>query len=277
MDEIRTCLANGVSRIYTQYSAVENPEKCGNTRVVNSRHQEREMLFVVSGSNYFRLNKGVYKTKPGDLFMIDSMVPHWYRYIPGDNDLIHLWIFLRKKYLEAACLKVENGLARIMFPRIYYPNDLNQLINRKWNLLIESGKTDEKFIFNYMRNTINLILEESCLLLEDKGSWKNSFISVIEMIKQHIEVQHGRNCSLKQFEQLTGYSRDYIVHGFKKMTGITIGDYINEVRIAYTAKALSIGIKQKEIAFELGFSTPANFWNWMQNHREEIENQLRRM
>ena len=76
-------------------------------------------------------------------------------------------------------------------------------------------------------------------------------------------------------EKVSGYSRYYLSHRFRESEGYTIGDYIDKIRVEYTIEAMKRGLRQKEIAFELGFSTPSNFWIWLRKHREKIDAAVR--
>jgi AraC-like DNA-binding protein len=84
-------------------------------------------------------------------------------------------------------------------------------------------------------------------------------------------MSNARDCSLSRLEKISGYSRYYLSHRFREYEGCTIGEYIDKIRIQYTIEAMKRGLRQKEIAFELGFSSPSNFWTWVQKHRKQIE------
>ena len=82
--------------------------------------------------------------------------------------------------------------------------------------------------------------------------------------------RNGNGCSLEHLDLLLGCIRCHFAHKFHEKTGITVGKYIDQVRIKYVLWARKRGISQKEIAYELGFSSPSSFWNWLQKHRNEL-------
>jgi AraC-like DNA-binding protein len=51
---------------------------------------------------------------------------------------------------------------------------------------------------------------------------------------------------------------------------MTVGEYINKVRLEYVRNALKRGVRQKEMAYELGFSSPTAFWNWFRKYRDQV-------
>ena len=99
---------------------------------------------------------------------------------------------------------------------------------------------------------------------------KNTVDNVVESLKRYIRMSNARDCSLDRLEKFSGYSRFYLSHRFRKHEGCTIGQYIDKVRLRYTEEALKRGLRQKEIAFELGFSSPSNFWIWLRKHKISI-------
>ena len=87
---------------------------------------------------------------------------------------------------------------------------------------------------------------------------------------------HASDCSYRQLEQISGYNRFYQAHRFRDSEGCTIGEFINRVRIIYAADAFRHGMLQKEIAIELGFSSPSNFGNWFCKHKTAIQEEAKR-
>ena len=98
--------------------------------------------------------------------------------------------------------------------------------------------------------------------------------TVIESLKRYIRMSNARGCSLEHLEKVSGYSRFYLSHRFRECEGCTIGEYIDKIRVQYTVEAMKRGLRQKEISFELGFSTPSNFWIWLRKHRDIINRSL---
>ncbi|MBQ9503250.1 MAG: helix-turn-helix transcriptional regulator, partial [Lentisphaeria bacterium] len=77
-------------------------------------------------------------------------------------------------------------------------------------------------------------------------------------------------CSLEHLAAISGYTRGYLAHKFRDETGLTVGEYIARVRLEYIRSALKRGTRRKEMAYELGFSSPSAFWNWFRKYRNEV-------
>jgi len=264
-------LRSGVTTIFSQYSPVSRAKEA--VRFQSSSHVKRELLFVVQGTSSFMLNNSVYPAEPGTLFFIDRWVPHEFKYIPSDNSLQHLWIHFEENRFPIVFLNVEHGkispLKNILILRQEYAELLKYRLDQFDHFLHKDAQSLDLCI----RDMVNSILNEAAFLLSNPDLQQretSKLSSVIESVKTHISLRNGRNCSYKELEQISGFSSSYLSHRFREYTGMSIGEYIDQLRIEYTVSALKRGMKQKEIAYELGFSSPVNFWCWLQKHKDKI-------
>ena len=92
---------------------------------------------------------------------------------------------------------------------------------------------------------------------------------ITSWVKNYISMNYGRNSSMEELERLTGYNRRHLMRKFKSESSMTIGEYINCVRRGFIAAA-GKRLTQKEIAFQLGFKSPAAFWLWQKRDRERF-------
>lgn len=109
---------------------------------------------------------------------------------------------------------------------------------------------------------IQLICGEMELNQESSLHASRSNNEIIQRVQNYIEINYGRNSSIADLEKFSGYNRYYLMRLFKVQTGFTILQYINQIRQRIAEDALNRNISQKEIAFQLGFSSPAAFWLW---------------
>ena len=87
--------------------------------------------------------------------------------------------------------------------------------------------------------------------------------SIVDLVKSRIENNNSRNCSMEELSGYSGYSKSRLSHLFKEKTGMTVGQYIDEVRRDYLLDGHIAGLKQKEIAFNLGFKSASAFSTWL--------------
>ena len=240
----------------------------------NSMHKEIEFLFVMRGHSQFMLNHQLFPLGPGDMVIIDSWDPHALRYSPTDHDLLHLWLHLWKDDFIADFLQIhEHGEFTFFYPTMHLPYDISNLIRRRCKTAREHGSgMTEHSVNRYMRQPLNLVLDDLLVDIENKTpeTAKDGKIKIADSVKQFINSTHGSHCSLSALEKYTGYNKFYLAHLFKKETGSSIGEYVNETRIKYTVEAELHGIRHSNIANEIGFSSHSVFCQWLKRHKNKI-------
>lgn len=271
MEEIGRILSSGVGAIFTQYA--EGEECTPGDGFKSSVHPHREMLFIIEGRSRYMLNNRVFDAVPGTFFLIERWVPHPVGYRESDHDLLHLWFHLPGTVLDASVIRVEShGRYRLDSKQVIFPPDLQSALIRRWDALNAlKEKISSETVRHYLRGPLNALLDEAAFQLAGpETDAAETADNIVRAVKNHIRIMNARGCSLKHLEQISGYSRFYLSHRFQKVVGCTIGEYVDRVRAEYTREAFRRGLKQKEIASELGFSSPSNFWSWLQKHKEEV-------
>ena len=261
--EILAAFDQGIKKIYCKHS----PGKVQTETASPGIHQHREILFVLQGESEFPLNHKLMPVKPGQVVLIDRWDAHCARYVPSDRNLLFLWFFLFPSGLVAWVQHVDGigNLSHVM-KSIDLPFDLAMTVNRRWDELNQLppdeilGKVDL-----FMKNLLSTLLDEIRMYLYKKDQYqqgRDGNLKFINSIQRIIEVNNGRDCSLDQLVKITGFSKFYISHTFKKVNGITIGAYIDKIRINFFESARKQGLSHKQIAFELGFSNSSALSTW---------------
>lgn len=270
MEKIFKTLDLGVKRIISSRSMdyISTDTKGFNL----SNHANKELLFVLQGKSRYSLDGKIFTLTPGTMVMIDSWESHQKGYLQKDNALIHLWLCFTPNRLYACLLSVgKNGAYSTITDKVDIPNELYMFINNRWERLKQRQNITLDLIKSFMFTPCNCILDEIQLQLQlspHKMDYQTgSYSPIVEAIIRRIHQSNARNCTYAQLEKALGYNRDYLARTFKKEIGCTIGNYIASYRYELTTLALSKGIKQKEIAEDLGFSSPSNFWNWLNKMR----------
>jgi AraC-like DNA-binding protein len=275
MELLKQHFSQGVKNIITGHSSGEISEECSSFS--SSTHPQRELFYVLEGKSHYMLNGKVFQAEPGTFFLIDHWEPHAFGYRKQDHNLIHLWLHGSENdyIVSGAFLKVGvGGEFNAISQRVKLPIELHQFLDRRWNSLCEESVITGDVIKDFLQGPLEAILDEICFSLfhpRIKGELLEKSDSIIEPLKRYIRMSNARDCSLSRLEKISGYSRYYLSHRFREYEGCTIGEYIDKIRIQYTIEAMKRGLRQKEIAFELGFSSPSNFWTWFQKHRKQIE------
>lgn len=237
-------------------------------------HPRREIFFAVEGTCRYLLAGKVHEASPGTAFLIDAWEPHAFGYRREDGGLRHFWLHFSgpDDPLSAVLLRVSAGGEYRMERRpVVLPPDYRNILDRRWDALDRGGDFSPETVRACMLCPLEAVLDEIGFLLahgDAPGEVPAESVSVTGSVKKYIRMSNARGCSLAHLEQVFGYSRYHLAHRFRAEAGCTIGEYVDRVRLEFAGQALKRGLKQKEIAFELGFSSPSNFWNWLSKHRE---------
>jgi AraC-like DNA-binding protein len=79
---------------------------------------------------------------------------------------------------------------------------------------------------------------------------------VIDAVEQHFR----EPLDIETIARLTYMSKSHLCHAFKKRTGLSVKQYVNEVRVTHARKMLEQGIRNiTQIAFECGYASPSYF------------------
>ncbi len=268
-DTIKDTLLAGAGEIISTRNLEPYPAARADDSFRADRHLHREILFILEGESRFMLNGRICPARPGTAFLLDRWENHSYGYRREDRNLIHLWIHSNEDRLYGSLIEVGcAGQYHSAGSHMTFSPDLHHLLLRRWEMLEKMPRCSPEAALILMKPPVDLLLNEFALLqfgLIDFPEENTSDIMVF--LRNYIRNANGRGCSLENLERLCGYSRFHLSRLFREQCGQTIGDYIDEVRLHFTEEARKRGLKQKEIAAELGFSSPSAFWYWHRKHQ----------
>ena len=266
-----TAFRRGIRRIICKHSD-GSPQT---ENVPPGIHQHREILFILRGESRFPLNHKIFDVKAGDVILIDRWIPHRVGYPASDRNMLYLWFFLFPTHLNLLLHQIDQtGKVSYAVKWVELATDLKLVIDRHWD---EFDKlAPENALANldiFLRQPLTMLLDEFRFYLQIsdlKDEKKQTTNEIVNSIQHIIEAKKGRDCSLAQLEKFTGFSRFYISHLFRDAYGISIGQYINRVRMIFFESAKKQGLSHKQIAFELGFSSNSALLMWYRKAKEKI-------
>lgn len=218
------------------------------------RHPQCEILFAAHGKSLFSLAGKVFRADEGDVFIIRSWTPHSFGYRKCDSELCHIWFSLTEGRLSFNSVEVGANGAFSSNAHAGLSQDTAGVLMRR----LEENRD--------LENIIRLVLEETSEALETPPRETDA---LIESVRRYIESANARECSLKHLAAIHKCSVSRIAHGFRNAFAMSVGEYIGLIRMRYTESAKKHGLSQKEIAAELGFSSPASFWRWRNTKKRE--------
>ena len=216
-------------------------------------HDHYEMELVISGSGSQILNGENFKLEKGDVFLLRPLDFHK---IHSDGiefvclninpSIVPKWIISKLNSMKQAVVchlsdeDYDNFICLI--------NVLNKEINEKSNDL-------------YLIKTTTVSLIFSLFLKQNKGNILDDDIVLRVIYYLQKDYRFTKKVSLDEIANYLGYSKYYTSTKFHKKYGMTIQDFIINLKIEYSKKLLvESNYSITEIIMESGFSSLSNFY-----------------
>lgn len=226
-------------------------------------HPELEFILINSGAFIFYTDDSTHHLREGDVFVINARVPHYGEVIaegstfcmvqfclPHEEKEIHSWFW---RFLTA-----ENW-TEICFPA----NSPEALLlgSQMERLLFGSYRCHEVLVCHAMTCKYELLgfLYENEYLSDAKEKVLGQQAKDVLRILSFMEAHYSENISLAEIAAQVHMSKNYVCRLFKRVTGRTVMDCLNFLRIAEAEKYLRNGRSVTETSSSVGFSCPAYF------------------
>ena len=229
---------------------------------VMERQPVCEVLLSLAGTCEYALGNRVFTVGPNCAVLIPAWCPHARFYRECDDGVTHLWILA--EYRHCRCFTVRQGRIQVLksfsFPLSVH---LSLLTLSRWEAWEKSGARPETCP-QYLLNVLDATLDE--LFIARERGFRNERADLVADTLTTIRSQYGCNCSLEFLARRAGCSKFHLAHLIRERTGRTVKSFVDEARTEYIQAARMHGIMQKEIAANLGFSSPSACGNWMRKH-----------
>ncbi|OGF50723.1 MAG: hypothetical protein A2231_05655 [Candidatus Firestonebacteria bacterium RIFOXYA2_FULL_40_8] len=125
-----------------------------------------------------------------------------------------------------------------------------------------------KNVFKYLSGKENL--EETKILLANdinKIKRHKKYMKVVENVMYYMEINYKRQITLEEISNVIRLNRDYLNRIFKFETGMTLFDYLIQVRIEKSKELLKdVRFNIKEVASKVGYSDISYFCKLFKKH-----------
>ena len=237
------------------------------------KHQHMEVFFVVEGSGKLEINGRIVYVSDGDILAIDSMMPHRICGIDSSAPFVVMALmfditaFIRDEYMvfhKDQLLRLFTKLSTSDF-KISGENKISSKIQ---NVLFD---IEDEFLDTEDNNVIRsfLILLLSYLVQynnnqdnSEKLLAKTPHSAEIEKTMIYINKNINQNLTLDRLARIANMNKTYYSTIFKKVTGMTVWEYILNARIEL---AISYLVKNNdefnitEILSMCGFNNATSF------------------
>ncbi len=234
-------------------------------------HDELELTFVIKSEGTKFIGDHTSEFKPGEIILLGSRLPHYWRnhdsyyHQPVENSAEAIIIRFNRDYAGAEFLKIPpmkpvydllNNAVRGVYIN-HHHDDLQQQ-------LIAFLKLDEgQRIIALTEILWNIATQKPYDYLCSIGyahQFKRNDIEKIDTVYNYVLNNFKAELSVQAIAEKCNMNTAAFCRYFKKKTGKTVKDFINEIRLGNATKLLLKGdLTIAEIAFESGFNNPSYF------------------
>ena len=221
-------------------------------------HRALEINYVLEGEVDIMVNGKKNVLLPGDLFLIDSFLPHSVSSQKGNRAiLIQLPYTLLKRYIpdiENLIFKIDNTTCD---PKERTKIDQFIEIITKMQILFEFKPKGSKLRFNSLvfEMMYQLYHNFSEPLSENDLSKRQKNFELITRIMDYTNEHYMEGVSLSDIAGVVCFQKEYFCHFFKKNMGMTYLEYLCELRLSHICSdLLETELSLKSILEKNGFT-----------------------
>ncbi len=235
-------------------------------------HSEYEILYVIEGTGTSFVADNVAHFYPGDLALLGSNLPHFWRSDEAYHDINS------KKKIDYIVIQFPAELfceSLFRFPEFHAIRELFDRASRGIRFLppfsVEAGEQVKSIAGSEGFNRIVLLLK----LLNSMAKTSRYKVLAGELYHRQnhdftddrlTRVMHYLNTSYRQkiaLEKVSGIANLHpaaFCRYFKEKTGKSFSEYVNDMRISYACKLIIEGkLSVSQVCFESGFNNLSNF------------------
>jgi AraC-like DNA-binding protein/mannose-6-phosphate isomerase-like protein (cupin superfamily) len=242
-------------------------------------HPEFEILYVIEGSGTSFVADSIEDFQSGDLAMIGSNLPHFWRsdekYIKSNGALKIKYIvvqfpcdFLKEEIINYPEYHSIGGLLERSAQGIRFSSDFVRKISKK---LIKISKSNgfERIIL-LQRLLFELAsTNEYKLLAGELYQHENHSITNFRLAKvmQFLNTNYQRKIELGKVASIANLHPAAFCRFFKEKSGKSLSEYLNDLRIGYACRLIIEGkMSVSQISYESGFNNLSNFNRTFKKH-----------
>ena len=225
-----------------------------------------EIIFIISGEHHLLIDGTEYLLKEKDIVIINPLQTHSHL-MPPEGRLSSLTI--PKEFLLTSGFARQKG----SFENLVH----NEKLWNKFRDFYLAYYTIEPLREPILRA---ILLELLIIIFKEYFKLDENFSenSRIYQILEYLNSNYTENITLDSIAKEFHYNKSYLASTFKKLTGRTLTEYINQNRCHYAETLLkTTNIKIEDIAEMCGFSSDATFRRVYKRHRKTSPSNVRKM
>ncbi len=233
------------------------------------KHDEMELLFIEKGFGTRFVGDHIEQFKDGDLVMLGSKVPHFWKsdaiFDEREDLTITAYCLTFNKSLLGDLIRLPefhkiNLLFRNAESGLCFPGIPLHKLSKKFDKMIEARDADR---FSHLIAMLQYLSEKEQKSLISPG-YSNQYDAGadkrISNVFEYITQNFKKNILLEEVADIANMSTNAFSRFFKAQTHKTFSQFLNETRVGYACKLLiDDNLSITQIAYNSGFPNHSNF------------------
>lgn len=249
-------------------------------------HQEIELIYVQEGILNLGVEEHVFTLEKGDIYIVNSGISHYFLSSPGS---VRLVVQIDPTFFthETSASDLVKHLNLIEPYSIHWDQTIReQIYHFIATIGYEIGSKDIAYRFRiqellygfYVKTFRNFPLKQSGSDILAPSIKNQDVLDKLNRVYRYIETHYDHDISLERVSDHIGYNSYYFTRFFKKHTGQTFVEFLNEFRVNRAKWYLvTTDWSISEVAFESGFQSVKTFHSVFRKHVMDSPLQYRKI
>lgn len=229
----------------------------------NHWHEQIEFLYILKGNAGIQCNSNVFHVEPEDLVIINSNELHYDESL--SSELSYYVIIIDISLLHSSSIDVieTKYITPITRSRILFSNKVTMdqsLLDCIKNMIYEYENKEmgyELAIKSYIYRLLLLLMrnQKSRILTVEEYISRVKNLESFKKVLKYIDEYFLEDINLNQLSKMMNVCDSHFCRAFKTLTGKTLSDYINRLRIVKAENLLvNSDMNISEVAMNVGFN-----------------------
>lgn len=257
---------------YLPFSTYEGVDKGLTCYIPIHWHEELEIAYISKGITEINIDLNNYVAKTGDICFIKPLSLHAFKNPNIDHTICWHSMVFNSSMIQSAL--TDGCLIKYIAPLLNNENELPLILNNTspgYNEILETilnlfncykDKYDgyELEIKSLLFHLFSLLYKYNLVKKSPKKNISCDATYKIKNTLNYISENYYNPITINELAEICGFSEYHFMKFFKKHTGMTCIEYINNYRLEEASKLLTHSNKSiMDISFEVGFNSVSYF------------------
>ena len=244
-------------------------------------HPQYELIYIDKGSGMRYVGDNVAQFSSGELVLVGTYVPHLWRNENGKNrvhkiilqfagDILSRETFKQEEFVSIHQLLNDSKLG-ISFGKSVIPKIHEQLLN-----MVDSSSTVKLLELLNILHQLSLTEDKQELSSVDMYQFTDKKAERLEEVIAYISNNYPSEIKLKDISEIAHMTPNSFCRFFKKQTGKSFSQFLNEVRIKNAVRLLDYSnMTIANICYSVGYNSLTNFYKQFKSIVGQTPNKYR--